>query len=336
MKQKKHILSVLMLALSLLVLILDAKTSLKGAAKGVSLCLEVVIPSLFPFLFLSAMLPSRLLGRKIKGTKWLCNLCGIPEGAESLLFLGFIGGYPVGAGLVTEAYKQGSISREVASRMLGFCNNAGPGFIFGMVGGLFPNKKVVWLLWLIHIISAIFVSVVLPNKSTDHCVIIQKSPESTTGALESSMRTMLRICGWVIIFRVILAILDRWLLWLFPQEVSVIVSGILELTNGISGLYSLPNAGTRFVLSSIMLSFGGVCIYMQTTSVSKGLDCGTYFPGKVLQCLISTLLSAHLQNFLFTRNDQIHIPTVFLIILFAGTCSAILLLQKKKVVAYLG
>lgn len=291
MKNKKQIFISILLAVSLAVLILDSQTSLQGAREGISLCVLVVIPSLFPFLFLSAMLPSRLLGTRIRSIGGLCRLCGIPDGAESLLLLSFLGGYPVGAKMVYDAYRQGCISKPAACRMLGFCNNAGPAFLFGMIGGLFTDKKIVWGLWLIHILSAVLVGVLLPGKTRETCILTRKEPLTVPKALENSLKTMGNICGWVIIFRVILTILDRWFLWLFPQEIYAGIFGLFELSNGIACLNEVANDAIRFVLCSGVLAFGGLCVFMQTASVTKELGLGRYFPGKVLHCLFSILLS---------------------------------------------
>ena len=49
----------------MLVLILDGKTALLGMRDGLEICLWTVIPALFPFLFLSAILTDSLYGKKI-------------------------------------------------------------------------------------------------------------------------------------------------------------------------------------------------------------------------------------------------------------------------------
>lgn len=291
MKNKNQIFMGVLLAVSLAVLILNSQASLQGAREGITLCLTVVIPSLYPFIFLSTMLPSRLIGTRIRSLGGLCRLCGIPDGAESLLLLSFLGGYPIGAKIVYDSYKQGSISKSAACRMLGFCNNAGPAFLFGMVGGLFTDRRIVWVLWLIHILSALLVGILLPGKSEETCILSQTRPLTVPQALENSIKAMGNICGWVVIFRVILTILDQWFLWLLHQDIYAGIFGLFELSNGISCLREVANHATRFILCSGMLAFGGLCVFMQTASVTKELGLGRYFPGKVLHCLFSILLS---------------------------------------------
>jgi len=165
---KRNILTGSFAALGLLLLILDAKTGLKGANEGITLCLYTVVPALFPFFVLSALLTSSLTGGKNRLFGLLGKLCRIPEGSEILLATGLLGGYPVGAKSVAQAWEKGWLSQEDARRMLGFCSNAGPAFLFGMLSQVFRNTKALWVLWGIHILSAVITARLLPGDKVQH------------------------------------------------------------------------------------------------------------------------------------------------------------------------
>ena len=330
MMKGKKIISTTTICFVLFLLIMDAKTALNGAKEGLTMCIAVVIPSLFPFLVISALLPGRFMGRKIPAFGILNRVCGIPKGAESLLILGFLSGYPAGATMIADAYQHGRLTKSSANRLMGFCSNAGPAFLFGMVGALFPQKSSVWLLWLIHIITALLVGAVLPQSEDYSCRLRKKAPTTLPQALEKAIKTMANICGWVIIFRIILTILNRWVLWLLPKEAQACIWGIMELSNGITYLHNLDGSGIRFVLSSAFLAFGGLCVGMQTVSVTKDLGLGQYFPGKVLHCLFSILIASVVQYGLFSPEACVHFPYIFYIALTFGIILIIFLLQKKK------
>ena len=70
-------------AAGMLVFILDSKTALSGANEGVQLCIRTVIPSLFPFFVLSALMTGALMGTSLRGLRPLCRLMKMPVGAES-------------------------------------------------------------------------------------------------------------------------------------------------------------------------------------------------------------------------------------------------------------
>lgn len=291
-------------AAGLLVLILDAKTALTGGMNGISLCLNTVIPSLFPFFLFSILLNSTLTGTQLTYLQPVGRLLGIPSGAESLLLLGLVGGYPVGAQCISESYKSGCIDRQNANRMLGFCSNAGPAFIFGMGSCLFEQKNVLWVLWGVHIVSSLLVGIVLPNKRKAICKLTQKNHLTIQQALHKAVRAIASVCGWVIIFRVLLAFLQKWCFWLMGNEEQVFLTGLLELSNGCYRLFGTATQGARFVMCAAFLGFGGLCVAMQTVSVTGGLGTGMYFPGKTIQGCLSLILSGLLQGVLFHPSER--------------------------------
>ncbi len=278
-------------SLGMLVLILDAKTALAGAQAGLQLCIQTLIPSLFPFFIFSILLTSSLSGQGYPIFRPLERLCRIPAGSGCLLVIGLLGGYPTGAQNIALASRRGQLSGLDAARMLGFCNNAGPAFLFGMVGQFFDNPLYPWRLWLIHMASALIVSLALPGNPTPASPGSQSKPLTLSNALETSVRVMATVCGWVVFFRIILEFLDRWVLWMFPVSVQVLLKGLLELSNGCVLLGQVTHPGLRFILASVMLALGGLCVAMQTRSVTENLSLAHYFPGKLLQGMISFLLA---------------------------------------------
>lgn len=289
--KKTGLSSTLAAGTGILILILDSKTALQGAQEGLSLCIQAVIPSLFPFFVFSILLTGALTGCSIPLLRPIGRLTGIPQGAESIFLTGLLGGYPVGAQSIASACKNGQLSRKDARRMMGFCSNAGPSFLFGIIGPAFGKPWMVWMLWLIHIASAVLTGTILPGKSNDNLALSIRQTVSLPEALHSAIKAMASVCGWVILFRVILAFGSRWIFWAFPSEVQLVLSGLLELTNGCCVLGSIEDVGLRFVICSGLLAFGGVCVTMQTTSVAAEIGLGYYFPGKVMQTLFSIILS---------------------------------------------
>ena len=318
-------------AIGLLVLILDTKTALSGASEGLSLCIQTVIPSLLPFFVLSILLTSMLIGSRVSFLGPLGRICGLPQGAESLILIGMLGGYPSGAQTVAQAYRDGAITRQDAQRMLPFCNLAGPAFLFGITGTHFSSTYAPWLLWGIHLISALFVAGVMSVK-TDACAILRRAkPLTLIEALQKSLRIMASVCGWIILFRIIISFLERWFLWLLPPAAQVAITGLLELSNGCCTLSQISCEGLRYIIASGLLAFGGICITMQTASVTQGLSLKPYIFGKLLQLVLSVLLASLLQNFLLPKSEQV--PTTFLfwvITAASGICIVKFLHKMQK------
>lgn len=321
---------------AMLVIILDAKNAVSVAQDGLQLCLRTVIPALFPFFVLSGMMNSSLLGQTIGWLRPFCKITRIPKGSESLLLVGFLAGYPVGAQLITQAYRDGKLSANIARRMLGFCSNAGPAFVFGMLTPLFGNPCIPWVIWIIHIAAALITGWILPGDVQKDCKLEKAEPITVSKALQNAVKNMATVCGWVIVFRIILGFCDRWFLWLFPIEMQVLLSGILELSNGCVMLNRLSLEGVRFVMAGVMLSFGGLCVGMQTITVTQDLGVGYYFPGKVLQAVLAALISSLVQPLIFPTQEQFNFLVPAMVMTVIGIAITVYMVRRKKVVAFGG
>lgn len=317
-------------ALGMIILVLDGKTAIAGAAEGIEICIRTVIPSLLPFFVLSIILTSTAYGIKIPLLNTLGAICGIPQGSQHILLVGLLGGYPVGAQTVVQAYQSGYLTKREAQRMLGFCSNAGPSFFFGIAGCLFSSKQTVLLLWIIHILSALIVALIIPGKTRRKCQMINQTPITLPDALWKALRIMAGVCGWIILFRILISFSIRWFLWMLPQPVELLTVGLLEAANGCYRLLQTESEFLRFILCSVILGFGGLCVSMQTVYVTAELGTGWYFPGKILQTLFSLVLSIPTAYCLFIKTSGLAIVILVAVIFIIS-----LFFICKKTVAFL-
>lgn len=298
-------------AAGMLILILDSQTALEAARESVQFAIQTVIPSLFPFFFLSGWLTGSGLGsfRILSG---VARLFHMPDGCSYLLLPAFLGGYPSGAQAIASAYQQGQLSKESAERLLGYCSNAGPSFLFGILTSCFPAVWMCWALWAIHIAGALLAARLLPAVSED-CIRISKirKQQTMSDILLRSVKTTAIVCGWVILFRILIAFLERWCLWLVPQPIQVFLKGAIELTNGCCALNQILDVGLRFVLCAALLAMGGVCVTMQTKAVVRSLDLRYYRLGKGIQCAFSVIAASAI---LYRSAIAFFIPAAFLLL----------------------
>ncbi len=250
--------------IGMLLLILDSRQAGASARDAIDLCIKSVIPSVFPFFLLSGFLTG-----------------------GGVLFTGLFGGYPAGAQAAAQLAAGGYMDNTRASRLLTWCSQAGPSFIFGIAAAQFPDFCYGWYLWGVQILSALSVRMIFPEGNTVKNQY-QKRADSSL-AMHRALHAMGAVCGWVVIFRVILGFLERWFFFLLPDIAKVLLSGILELTNGCLMLPQIENIGLRFLLCLIFLNFGGVCVILQTISVAHELNIRYYLTGKLLQCGLAVL-----------------------------------------------
>ena len=72
MKHKRKIIG-LMLTFGFIVLIFDSELAFQGANEGITLCLQTIVPSLFPFFLLSAALNGILGNSSFKGANFIAG-----------------------------------------------------------------------------------------------------------------------------------------------------------------------------------------------------------------------------------------------------------------------
>ena len=301
MNAKKHAIPMCLAAIGMLVLIFDGRSAMQGAADGIQICIKSVIPSLFPFFVLSILLTSTISNYSFRFLFPIGRLCGMRNGIEPLLLTGLLGGYPVGAQSVIQAYRQGQLTKSETERLLGFCSNAGPAFIFGIAGNLFSSPWIVWILWAVHILSAIIVGAILPDRQTGTVDFSNNVSIDLATAVTKALKITATVSGWIILFRIVIAFLNHWFLWLLPQWLQLLCIGILELANGCHSLIQTESEPVRFVLCAVILGFGGVCVGMQTVSVTGEFGTGMYFPGKLMQGICSVILASLIAPFIFTN-----------------------------------
>lgn len=313
----KNGLFTLAIALLLLSLVLFPQESVSAARDGVELCLNVILPSLFPFFVLSTLCVElgllHGLGRLLERVMY--PLFRVGGACSAAFLLGIVGGYPVGARTAIELYQKGQCSKTEAERLLSFCNNSGPAFILGVVGaGIFSSGTAGLWLYGAHVAASVLVGLLFrfygsrqagPQRLQTASISTTGFAEAFTGSVKQAFYGTLNICGFVIFFTVLIRLLFltgiitalatgiTWLLRGFGMRqawAEGLLSGIIEMTSGVWALRDV--AGTlsnRLCMAAFILGWAGLSVHCQVLSFigSSGLSTKTYFFGKLLHGLIS-------------------------------------------------
>ena len=285
---RRRILPTLSLLGVMALLLLCSADAAQAVRDALALCVQSVIPALFPFFVVSSLFIdlgcAAVLGRSLAPI--MRRLFGVSGAGGTAFLLGIIGGYPVGGRTAGELYRSGQCEREECERLLAFCNNAGPSFILGIAGlGCFGSVRVGAWLYLIHVGAAVMVGLLFRSTSRQ-----MGRPEKTetprwADALIEAVRggamSMVNICAFVVFFLVILRLFSR-----FTGIQHGAILGIVEMTNGI---LRLANDRRGFIWAAGLLGWGGLSVHCQTAAVlsGSGLSLKRYFIGKALQAAIS-------------------------------------------------
>ena len=195
MKRRKKHLKIFISTIIVILLILNPSTAAKGVSEGIEVCINAVIPALFPFFIVTSYLNTALIGQSVHFLSPLRKFLKFPNGGDSLLLLGLIGGYPVGAQLISQSYKNRQISKRTSEILLGYCNNAGPAFIFGITGALFSSLYIPMVLFGLQIISALITGSFLPRPEIEYIHLNDTQENTITSALKKSLNICIIVCN---------------------------------------------------------------------------------------------------------------------------------------------
>ena len=309
-------------------LVIFSNNNILATKEGLLLWANNIVPSLLPFFIATELLSYtdiiRKIGRILEPI--MRPLFNIPGIGSFALIMGIISGYPTGAKIVSNLKENNLCSNEEAERMIAFTNNSGPLFILGTVGiSMFGNSTIGLLLLATHILSCITVGFIFRfwktktsieykhenYKINDNSEKISFSNlgEILSKSILSSIKTILIIGGFVVLFSVILSILkNSKILYIFSYSIFPIFnlfnindinfaigfsSGIFEVTNGLTQLTSInyKNISINIILSSFLLGFGGFSVLLQVYSIISKSDISIkpYFIGKLLHGTLAAL-----------------------------------------------
>ena len=324
-KLKRNLLPILFLGFTLCLLIFS-KSNLPAVKSGLALWANSVVPSLFPFFVATELLMhtnvitlfGNLLNRFMKP---FFNIRG--EGAFAFV-MGMISGYPVGAKIASNFRQNNICSKEECERLLSFTNNSGPLFIIGTVGILmFKNTTIGILLFITHLLACVTVGFIFrywkKDKSTFHTnsSVTSFNKEKKTASfsnlgeilaesITSSISTILLIGGFVVIFSSIISIFKASgllnsltilfsplfeILKIDPSFIQGLLTGVLEITNGIHTISSIACKKLSFnlIFTAFLLGFGGISVLLQVWSITSKTDLSIkpYVYGKILHGLLA-------------------------------------------------
>ncbi len=299
LKKKLLIISILF---ALTVILLYPNASATGVEKGLIISSKVIIPSLFPITFCVTLLMNFI---NTENSGFLSKVSVKIFNLTAMEFIGFllslIGGYPIGAKIISELYDNGKTNKNNAITMQNYCVNAGPAFIIIAVGiKMFHNIKIGFVLFASHILSSIIIAIIskkkiVLNKAQKQSIIKSDFAESFVNSAASTSSALIGICFYVTLFSVIGEILDS-----VSSKISFLkfVKYFLEITNAL-------NNNKNVYVASFLLGFAGFCIWLQIFSINKEYNIKNFVLFRILHGLLSMGIT-----FLLIKTFKISVETV--------------------------
>ncbi len=269
----------------MLLLVCWPDTGISGARRGLAVCYETLLPSLFPFMLCCTCL-SALAGRAFPGRASVPVLTAV--------LLGLVGGFPSGAAALSRLVQESSLSKKRAAALLCGCVNAGPAFLIGSVGlGCFGNRMIGVLLFLsLGFASALCLLFALvfirgepaPQKHSAAC-----APFTLGDGVRQTVRAVAALCGYVVLFSCAGAYADSALSLLGAGRVwQWLVRAALEVTGGCVCAGGIPgSAGALLACAGISLC--GLSILLQIRGILEpgGISMRYFLLSRPVHCAVS-------------------------------------------------
>ncbi len=275
-------------------LLIFAENAADGIRKSLLLCAGTLIPSMLPFLVLTSYISCSgmlaQLGRPFnKISKFLFKLPGESFG---IFIMSVVSGFPIGLKMTSDALESGVITGNQAKRMALFCFGGGPAFIINTVGLFMAGSAKAGIIFyisltLVSLITGIITRFFAKDDNAENISEIKlKSQNPIILAAENAVKTMISICGWIVIFASFENIITSLPI---PESAKIWINMFSEVTKGCSesiGRYPLP-------VCAFVLGFGGLCVHCQILPYIKrtGLDCKLFICVRLLNGAASAALS---------------------------------------------
>ncbi|MCL2014482.1 MAG: hypothetical protein FWG69_05785 [Oscillospiraceae bacterium] len=289
-----------------------AESIAQSVRDSIDLCLEMLIPSLFCMMILSAFaVRTNIMSPLFRPlgfiTRYVLRLD--PQLTQVLIF-GLIGGYPVGAKLISNLIAGGEITPESGRRMLCFCVNAGPAFLIGAIAiPLYGDIKIGFILFGSQLLAALTIAIVTGLGRCGKIEMMKKSAVKNPNyakhlvtAVGDIIKSMSVICGFIIIFGAIITILKntgiifaltKLLSAAIPNSAAAAVTGFFEITAGVAVCKEIPGLASLLTVCAIT-SFGGLCVHAQIFSImqnagNSSLRMRDFYPARIIYTILSVI-----------------------------------------------
>lgn len=242
-------------------LLMNPAAAVQGFSDGLQLCIDTVLPALFPFFVITELLLHCPFRENL--LRPVARFVGLYSGrAVLVVLLSWFGGYAVCAGMTSSLSRSRAIHARDAALilLLGCCSS--PGFVIGCVGGLLLNNlRLGVLLYILqlaaNLIATIFCLPLLPKASSPPQTLSESSPgPSLSHAIGVAVQSSLSIVGCIVFFRTVSTVILPFL----PQGIltAPLVNGFLEVSSGC----------TEFALLGGKLALYGCCTCLSLLGLS--------------------------------------------------------------------
>lgn len=225
--------------------------------------LNIWCQNLFPILFPTFIINDLILSSGIINDisrhlgKIIKRLFRVSEYSAYVLLLSFLSGTPTNAINLYTLYKKGLVNEDDIVKTLSMTIFFNPLLIITLAG-----KRVLFIIWISNLLVGLIMRKSLcpsniPFKEIDIDFKLSKS-------IDKNIDLLLMILGTITIFTILANLIP-----VHNHFLRIIITGILEVTNGLTVIKTISSTFIHDMLAIIFISFGGISIHSQIKSILK-------------------------------------------------------------------
>ena len=295
---KKNTLFILILVFLVYELITNSIIIKESIISSFNLWKNNIFPFLFPFFIISDLLVNTNIIEIIN--KYLNNfmykIFKINSSSSFIFFISILSGIPSNSKYIDTLIKTNKLSIYEANKIIIFTHFVSPLFILGFIGSI-VGKYYSILILCIHYITNIILGLLFRNYHVNRKYLNFNTNKTSnsfiktiTSSIQNSLNTLLLILGVITFFSFLVTCINCFI---ENSLIRCIISGLLEITNGINNI-SLLNISLRFksLFIIFIISFGGISSHIQVFSILEEYDI-KYFPyliSRILHAIISSII----------------------------------------------
>ena len=241
-------------------------TAMNAARGAIYTWLTAVAPAMFPFMAVLPLLTcydSRTVYEKLLG--WIMKpVFGLPGAAAPVLIIGLVAGSPAGSAAVRRISVGGEFNIGQLKRLALCMVGLNPAYLISGVGGgllgseslgsALARSQILAQLALLFILRFIYRGGEIVNPLQTELV------EDENGTVKNALSAVIGVCGNMMLFSVITALLSMML----GQNMGTIAAFILDFPTGAK---ELTSNGYPIILLAALTGFTGMCISRQNMAI---------------------------------------------------------------------
>lgn len=254
-----------------------------------------LLPTIFPIFILSDLLINYNFNIIINNIfyKLFYKLFKINKNCCFIFIISILTGYSNTFNIILSLYNKKYINEIMINKIILFTNFINPIYLITILS-IILDKKLAFIILIITCISNIIIGILFRNYNISDDSNIEYKSEKLIICLINSIKKSINNLLVILGINIFISTLSN--IFLNNSIINTFIKGLLDLTNGLSLIYNIPDK-LKIIFCIIFISFGGITTHLQCISLLPCINYKKYLLSRILQILISLIILIPILHF---------------------------------------